>query len=252
MLSIPPSRLIATLILGSGLLMSNPMTATHGGAAEISSQARPVSLKFAFAENAKTFLSVAGNQVRFTGSCPWENARIVLTGAVQADATTHKGHWETVPVPLEPLCKGGPVEISATAIAANDGNATASPKLNVVNLLQEGAAGNGTTDDLSAIKAAVKKAHPPENGLLYAPAGHTFAHSDLIELDGVELLGGGDTSAFVATNPLRSAIVLKGDAPGCAGFRWNPSSAMPSANPPRTPLPRGSMKRRIFGWITLR
>ena len=89
--------------------------------------------------------------------------------------------------------------------------ATAKLKVNIVNLLQEGAAGDGKTDDLSAIKSALKKAHALENGIVYAPAGHTFAHSDLIELDGQELLGGGEQTVFLATNPLKSAIKLKGD-----------------------------------------
>ena len=82
----------------------------------------------------------------------------------------------------------------------------------VVNLLDEGAKGDGGTDDQNAITNAIAKAK--SLGLpLYAPGGHTYVHSNYITLDGVSMYGDGDSTVFSASNANAGAMRLTGTNP---------------------------------------
>ena len=197
-----------TLLLWASLLA---VVTPHAEAA--SPTITPASGVFvSFDEAGRTFPKVAGQEVIFSGACNLENGQVQLTGSVNARAVVRKGRWETAASALEPLVHGT-VEVTATVLnPAGATVATAKLKFSVLNLLQEGAIGDGTTDDLAAIRAALKKAKTLENAILYAPAGHVYAHSDTFDLNGQELLGGGDKTVFLATDPMKSAVFLKGDA----------------------------------------
>src|SRR5437868_2583213 len=88
----------------------------------------------------------------------------------------------------------------------------------VVNLRTEGAAGNGTTDDQAVITKAIAKAK--SLGVpLYAPGGHTYAHSSYITLDGVSMYGDGDNTVFSASNAHAGALRLTGKNPSLKSLK---------------------------------
>ncbi|HTE89796.1 MAG TPA: glycosyl hydrolase family 28-related protein, partial [Terriglobales bacterium] len=94
----------------------------------------------------------------------------------------------------------------------------------VVNLLDEGAKGDGGTDDQNAITNALAKAK--SLGLpLYAPGGHTYVHSNYISIDSVALYGDGDATVFSASNVNNGAMRLTGTNPSLKSVKvlYNPT-----------------------------
>jgi hypothetical protein len=77
-----------------------------------------------------------------------------------------------------------------------------------LNLLAFGAVANGTTDNQSAFDRAIAAARS-QRKKLYIPAGK-YAKSNVLNIDSVEVYGDGDASEIISTNPMRSAIFLKG------------------------------------------
>lgn len=77
-----------------------------------------------------------------------------------------------------------------------------------VNVTAHGAKCDGTTDDQAAITRAIAAAKARALPVLI-PAG-ACAYSDVINLDGVKLVGTGDASVLYALNPLREVIFLRG------------------------------------------
>lgn len=167
--------------------------------------------KITFDEGGKTLPHVTGNDTIFSGMCDLEGATVTMSGAVSGTAKVNQGRWQIPVASLGTWAKGA---ASFTATAQGSGaKASTTMTLNFINLLDEGAKGDGTTDDTTAINAAAKKAAGVENGILLVPTGRTFAHDALVVLNGVEMLGCGETSLLLATNPLKSAVVLRGEGP---------------------------------------
>jgi len=79
-----------------------------------------------------------------------------------------------------------------------------------VSIIDFGATPNDTTDDTAAIKNAIVVAKA-QGKTVYVPAGK-FMYTSFV-LDGVQLLGEGDTSLFQAIDPLNATISLQGDKP---------------------------------------
>lgn len=167
--------------------------------------------KISFDEGGATLSQITGNQVILSGTCDLEGAAVTLAGSVNGTAKVTQGRWQIPIADLETWAKG----TASFTVSAEGAGAKASTTmtLDFINLLDEGAKGDGTTDDTQAINAAAKKAASAENGILFVPSGHTFVHSALVVLDGVEMLGCGETSLLLATNPNKSVIVLRGEGP---------------------------------------
>ena len=85
----------------------------------------------------------------------------------------------------------------------------------VVSVIDHGAVPNDDGDDQSAIQRAIDAA--PEGATVVFPAG-TYRHSDVLNVrtKGVTLWGYGAT--VEATDPMRNAIILRGDKTTIAGF----------------------------------
>ena len=77
-----------------------------------------------------------------------------------------------------------------------------------VSALTAGAVGDGRTDDTAALQRALDALTPGD--VLVLPAGSTFAHADVLEVDvpGVTITGGG---ILLATDEERSAVRLRAD-----------------------------------------
>lgn len=168
-----------------------------------------------FDEEGKGFPSIRGEHVVFKGTCNVENGVISFSGAQIPQTLCRNGKWETPPVPLSAFSDG---EVNIEAQVRPGQNtptpiATATLSLHIVNLLKEGAKGDGSTDDSAAITAALAKARQRPHGVVYAPPGHTYVHSGTLKIVDTEIFGGGDQTVFHATNPLKSAIYLTGEKP---------------------------------------
>jgi hypothetical protein len=108
--------------------------------------------------------------------------------------------------------------VSATAAAAgnaqlsgtNTTTATASttPPPGAIDIRTTGARCDGSFDNGAAIAAAITAAKA-KRVAVYVPAG-VCAYGDVIRLDGVKLVGAGDTSVLYTLNPSRSAIYMSG------------------------------------------
>lgn len=82
-----------------------------------------------------------------------------------------------------------------------------------INITAYGATANDTTDDQSAIQAAINAAKAAGD-TVYVPTG-TFRHSGRLTLDGVVMYGNGnDQSVLKGTTYVKHAIDLRGDDPG--------------------------------------
>ncbi len=85
------------------------------------------------------------------------------------------------------------------------------PAPEYLNLLDFGAVPNGVVDCQTAITNALAAAKSQKKKL-YVPAGR-YLHSNVINIDSVEVFGEGNLSEFVASNPSRACIFLKGVNP---------------------------------------
>lgn len=82
------------------------------------------------------------------------------------------------------------------------------PPTRVLDVRSFGAVGDGVTDDTRSLRTALAFLRPGDQ--LVIPAGRTFRHTDLLELDvpRVHLTGGG---ALLATDEVRSAVWINAD-----------------------------------------
>lgn len=191
--------------------------------------------KITFDEGGNTISQVTGNHAVFSGTCELEGALVTLSGTVSGKAKVSAGRWEIPVAPLDTWAKGS-ATITATAEMPGS-KATASMTLNFINLLEEGAKGDGTTDDTAAILSAAKKAAAAENGIVFIPPGRKFAYKAMITLTGARLMGAGPSSCFLALDPLSSALTIKGKSPSVRnlGLACN----------------LGTTKRQNKGWQTM-
>lgn len=90
-------------------------------------------------------------------------------------------------------------------------SATPTPTPSSLNLMTGGfgTAGNGTTDDQTAITTALAAAKS-QGKALYCPGGHTYVHSAHILNDSVDVWGDGDSTIFMATSTTSVAFALHG------------------------------------------
>ncbi|GGO09639.1 sugar-binding protein [Saccharibacillus kuerlensis] len=98
-------------------------------------------------------------------------------------------------------------EESAETSAETSAEAAAAPGRAIL-ITNYGAVPDDDVDDLDAIRQAVSAAKDSGRNV-YVPPG-TFLYSDVIVLDGVRLVGRGETSILHSTNPQRQAIQLAG------------------------------------------
>ena len=77
-----------------------------------------------------------------------------------------------------------------------------------VNPMQTGAKCDGATDDAAAIRAAIESAKT--KGLPVVLPAATCAYGAVLNLDGVKMIGRGDTSILWALDPFQAAIFLRG------------------------------------------
>jgi hypothetical protein len=107
--------------------------------------------------------------------------------------------------------------VSAAAAAAGNAQlagitsavtASSTPPAGAIDIRTTGARCDGSFDNSTAIAAAITAAKA-KRVAVYVPAG-TCAYGDLIRLDGVKLVGAGDTSVLYTLNPSRSAIYMSG------------------------------------------
>jgi hypothetical protein len=80
-----------------------------------------------------------------------------------------------------------------------------------VNVRSFGAVGDGVIDDTNAIQNAINTAHATNQGVFF-PAG-TYLHANVINANGVALVGVGGGSTLLANNPMGSAVILAGVSP---------------------------------------
>jgi parallel beta-helix repeat protein len=104
-----------------------------------------------------------------------------------------------------------PVSTSAAA-AGNallaDTTTSSSSMTGAIDIRTTGAKCDGSFDNTAAIASAIAAAKA-KRVAVYVPAG-VCAYGDVIRLDGVRLVGAGDTSVLYALNPGREAIYLFG------------------------------------------
>jgi hypothetical protein len=86
-----------------------------------------------------------------------------------------------------------------------------------VNIVDYGAVGDGVTDGTAAINNAIAAAKRLGTSV-FVPAG-TFAYSDVLVLDGVQMQGTGPASALYALNYSREAILLRGNGPALRNIK---------------------------------
>ncbi|HET9208067.1 MAG TPA: carbohydrate-binding domain-containing protein, partial [Burkholderiaceae bacterium] len=94
------------------------------------------------------------------------------------------------------------------AAAATGGTATATPPAGAIDIRTTGARCDGSFDNSGAIASAIAAAKT-KRVAVYVPAG-VCAYGDVIRLDGVKLVGAGDTSVLYALNPSRESIYMFG------------------------------------------
>jgi hypothetical protein len=85
------------------------------------------------------------------------------------------------------------------------------PPTNELNVLDFGAKPNDNVDDTLAINNALRKART-DNKTLRFPAG-VFTHNGLVQVDSARVEGVGLDTVLLATNYLKSSVVLKGNEP---------------------------------------
>lgn len=95
------------------------------------------------------------------------------------------------------------------AAAANGGTSTGAIPAGAIDIRSTGARCDGSFDNAAAITAAIAAAKT-KRVAVYVPAG-VCAYGDVIRLDGVKLVGAGDSSVLYALNPSREAIYMFGD-----------------------------------------
>ena len=95
-----------------------------------------------------------------------------------------------------------------SSVAGAQTELNASTEQRGVNPMQLGARCDGTTDDAAALRAAIESAK--SKGLPVVLPAATCAYGAVLNLDGVKMIGRGDTSILWALNPLQAAIFLRG------------------------------------------
>jgi hypothetical protein len=97
------------------------------------------------------------------------------------------------------------VPVSASDVGAAPGPTDGE----VVNALNAGAAGDGTTDDTAVLQRLLDGLHSGDQ--LQLPAGRTFVHGDVltVHIDGVTIAGGG---TLLATDEENSALQVAADS----------------------------------------
>jgi parallel beta-helix repeat protein len=110
---------------------------------------------------------------------------------------------------------GGGSDGSTAAAAQPDGDAAGADKATVIappagaiDIRSTGARCDGSFDNSAAIASAIAAAKA-RRVAVFVPGG-TCAYGDVIELDGVKLVGAGDSSVLYALNPLRESIFMYG------------------------------------------
>ena len=167
--------------------------------------------KLAFDEGGRTLPQLTGSHVVISGQCNLEGAVVKLSGTLSGTSKVIDGRWDiSIPQPLDGWAKGTVTFVAEAARAGR--SADAKMTLNFVNPLDEGALGDGTTDDTAAIYKAAGRAMKQENGIVLLPPGKKFAYKAMITLSGVQLLGSGPTSCLYALDPMSSALAIKGRA----------------------------------------
>ena len=99
----------------------------------------------------------------------------------------------------------GSAQVAGTTSAVT---ASTTPPAGAIDIRTTGARCDGSFDNSAAIAAAITAAKS-KRVAVYVPAG-VCAYSDLIRLDGVKLVGAGDTSVLYTLNPSRAAIYMSG------------------------------------------
>jgi parallel beta-helix repeat protein len=111
------------------------------------------------------------------------------------------------------------LRLPVSAAAAAEGNAllgdggtttvtAPTPPTGAIDIRSTGARCDGSFDNSTAIASAIATAKS-RRVAVFVPAG-TCAYGDVIRLDGVKLVGAGDTSVLHALNPQRMAIFMYG------------------------------------------
>ena len=94
------------------------------------------------------------------------------------------------------------------ASATTSGTTVATPPAGAIDIRTTGARCDGSFDNSGAIASAIAAAKT-KRVAVYVPAG-VCAYGDVIRLDGVKLVGAGDTSVLYALNPSRESIYMFG------------------------------------------
>ncbi|MFS0724100.1 right-handed parallel beta-helix repeat-containing protein [Paenibacillus sp. 1P07SE] len=98
-----------------------------------------------------------------------------------------------------------------------------------LSLLDCGAVPDDGEDDFEAIKQCIAEARA-SGGQVFIPEGQ-FHASDIIEMDGVSLIGAGpEVSEIVSTNPARGSIDLSGEDVALRDFKHTYESTVPRGN----------------------
>ena len=98
--------------------------------------------------------------------------------------------------------------VLSSVAGAQQPDLKASTQLRGVNPMQTGAKCDGTTDDAAALRAAIESAK--SKGLPVVLPAATCAYGAVLNLDGVKMIGRGDTSILWALDPFKAAIFLRG------------------------------------------
>ncbi|MFJ2567869.1 glycosyl hydrolase family 28-related protein [Streptomyces sp. NPDC087568] len=102
---------------------------------------------------------------------------------------------------------GGPSRAWIEAHRVSAGTSTAKPVLDWLSIKDFGAQGDGTTDDTSAVQAAVDAASAAGGGTLYIPAGRHIIAGTLTWASGVTAIGAGSrVSILQSTNQNNDCI----------------------------------------------
>jgi parallel beta-helix repeat protein len=95
-----------------------------------------------------------------------------------------------------------------SSVAGAQSELKVSTDLRGVDPMQTGAKCDGATDDAAPLRAAIESAKT--KGLPVVLPAATCAYGSVLNLDGVKLIGRGDTSVLWALDPFQAAIFLRG------------------------------------------
>ncbi len=123
--------------------------------------------------------------------------------------TRHRNTWLFILAVLTPaLARAGYAESSLAEFSGKQ----------IINVRQEGATGDGLTDDQAALSGALAKAASHPDRVVYVPGG-IYRHSAVLVVDGTTLVGDGESSILKATQPLQSAVNLRGERPRISALK---------------------------------